>query len=580
MSKNWNLEEHILDHAETVINNLPDTFNIENPRNVHYTISIDIAQLIMNHRCINQKDIDKVMNGFLNDLKDHSYAFDDPMGSGRKPMRRVLDLSQALIAYHNDASDSINSQNYSVNPHFHFLIPGQLKNKDGKSTKLGSGYKHLDRFIKEVAKKHNLVFNNNEAVSYDKDNFTRKGASSLTWFLKRANDTYFENKVNDKSILKAVDNFEKNYKKTGNLQYYIKGMRDLEERLKRFDLDLFNKDGVNLKDDYPIFIDIDDKEINILQSEDTEAIRVLLKDRDNRLARALVEYSYGFDNIVIDELQSRGLYLQRLDKEVLKDLTVEIKQKETKKDKYEKSLGYFVKQDIEQVLKFAKNEIHFKELMEELGYKDIKMKAKTINGSRQRVGFTYINPHNNKEANIYFNKLKMSYSDFKKHFIENSKNVNLKQKKFKYKTDSYIVKYIPLEDDENYKKKKQAFQNKVFRKIYHFDSSVDLTGFYINESTKEFISKGTVIKDKGHKLTITKQNSEDMQRNVKILLDMARAKGWNLDALVVTGTDEFKSAVLDEIKDIQSKPLELEKTEDEFKYEDLKTSNTTKTPLQ
>ncbi len=562
MSK-WSLTEHILDHSSTTINNLPSNFDLKHKNNIHFTFSIDVSQLIINHKCNNQADIDKKMNAFLSDLAEHSYTFQESKGKG-KTRKKTLDFSNILMAYHNDASDSINSQNYSVNPHFHLLIPGDLKNRFGKSTHTGIGYMHLRKMIEDTADKHNLVFQNNESVKYNQDQFTKKGATSLTWFLKRADDNYFTKKINDRSILKVIDNFEKNYVKTGNMQYYLKGMRDLQERLKRLDLNLYNQDGINLKDDYPIpLLETQNEEIKILQSGDKERIKILLKNRDNRIARALVEYSFGFDNIIIDELQSRGLYLAKLDTDIVKDITVQIDQKKSKKEKFKKTLNYHIKQDIEQVLQYATDDKTFISLMNELGYQDIKIKAKNINGSRQRVGFTFTNPHTKKDTVVYFNSLNLNYSQFKKSFIENSKKQKKRTEPYRY-DDSFLSRYIPRNDDLEFKKK-QSFQNKVFKTIYRFDSSVDLTGFYIDESKKEMRAKGTLIKDKGHKLSIAKQNSEDMQRNVKILLDMAQSKKWDLDTLCVNGSKEFQKAVRDEIENIQNKKLNYQ-DDKEFEY--------------
>ena len=50
-----------------------------------------------------------------------------------------LDFSHMLFAYHNTDSDSINSKNYEVEPHFHLLIPQKLKNKYEKKYKSRAG---------------------------------------------------------------------------------------------------------------------------------------------------------------------------------------------------------------------------------------------------------------------------------------------------------------------------------------------------------------------------------------------------------------------------------------------------------
>ena len=51
----WNLEDHILDHAALVSNNLPSYFNLADDKNIHFTFSVDKSQLIVNHNCKSQK---------------------------------------------------------------------------------------------------------------------------------------------------------------------------------------------------------------------------------------------------------------------------------------------------------------------------------------------------------------------------------------------------------------------------------------------------------------------------------------------------------------------------------------------
>ena len=80
----WNLEDHILDHAALVSNNLPSYFNLADDKNIHFTFSVDKSQLIINHNCKSQKDIDIVMSKFFEDLKEYEYIFYESQGS-KKP---------------------------------------------------------------------------------------------------------------------------------------------------------------------------------------------------------------------------------------------------------------------------------------------------------------------------------------------------------------------------------------------------------------------------------------------------------------------------------------------------------------
>ena len=309
----WNLEDHILDHAALVSNNLPSYFNLADDKNIHFTFSVDKSQLIINHNCKSQKDIDLVMSKFFEDLKEYEYIFYESQGS-KKPKRKMsLDFSHMLFAYHNTDSDSINSKNYEVEPHFHLLIPQKLKNKYGKSTKVGLGYLNLRRMINEVALKHNLTFNFNENVSNDTDLITKKQATKFTWFNKRVDDQHFLNAVQSGQVNKYIQEFIKHYKRTENIQYYIKGMTDFKQRLLRQNID-FIYDGKNLKsEDFPLFFNEDQiKSLDIINSGDIKAIKELIKIRENKIARAFIEYNFGFNNVVTKELEQRGNVFKKI----------------------------------------------------------------------------------------------------------------------------------------------------------------------------------------------------------------------------------------------------------------------------
>lgn len=75
----------------------------------------------------------------------------------------------------------------------------------------------------------------------------------FTWFNKRVDDQHFLNAVQSGQVNKYIQEFIKHYKRTENIQYYIKGMTDFKQRLLRQNIDFFY-DGKNLKsEDFPLF---------------------------------------------------------------------------------------------------------------------------------------------------------------------------------------------------------------------------------------------------------------------------------------------------------------------------------------
>jgi ribosomal protein L13 len=619
----WNLKAHITDHAEEIIDDLSAQFDVNDSKNVHFTASIDISQLVINHKCKSQKDIDLVMKRFLDDLMKHEKIYTESKGKDRNGERRVreikFNLKDGLIAYHNSGSDSINSSNYQVEPHFHFLYD--------RYKRLGIGYYRLRDAINEVAKKHNLVFNFAEEKAEKIDKSTKDKATALTWFNKRATDRDFTREIynNKDKLLEAIENFKDYYQQTGNIQYYIKGMRDLQSRLKRLNLD-FYVDEKNIKDEYPLLLSKEQIDsLKIIQNGDKEAIRELIKSRDNKIARAYLEATTGFRNIIVDEFRRRGLELNRVDIDIQR-LNIAIKQKNNESNLYHKTLAYAHLQDIKTALKHSKNEKELQEVMQSLGYKEFAYKQITNHGKRERVGFTYLSEQNRK-ITVYFSKIGITRKEILNELMQNSKNqkqeIENEKRDTNRRTDTRLYKSVARElsrgsetqkannmrilsssdmaqepygaemllsldelphldeksgataidfvrwantsDNEtqrgerrggelnlyshlrNYIPPKRASKsNKLFEEIYKFDTSIDLSKFYIKESDDitEFKAKGTYILDKGTELVALRMQDIELDRNVKLLVDLAEAKGWK--KIKITGTKEFKEKVKQE----------------------------------
>ena len=533
---NWNLRAHILDHAHSVVNNLSHKFDKNNPKNQHFTLSIDVSQLILKKKCKTQKDIDNLMSDFMNDLVSYHHIFEESKGrskTGNQLKRKILfDFKDALVAYHNSGSDTINSSNYTVEPHLHILFD--------KSKKLGIGYYQLKEAINKISKQHGLIFNFQEEVP-PRNNSLQKSATNFTWFLKRSHDMVFAKKVRNKTkLVLEIEQFIQHYKNTGNIQFYIKGMKDFQKRLNTLGLD-FELDGINLKDIFPLFLSPSQIEtLEILHQGSEDQIYTLLSDRDNKLARAFFEHHSGFKNLVMQELIERGFSPLKfvIDIERINAIIVHKDESTKTKASYEKTLSFCYKSDLMQVLERAKNEKEVQLMMQSLGYKDFAYKQKTIGSKRSKVGFSFINKHN-RSMTVYYASLQLSASDIRAKLLKNSKNTLQIANKTMH---SFLDDYVPL----NVKK---SIQNTIFEKIYAFDTSFDLTYWYIKEINGQIVlqNKSTQISDEGNTIVVKRYTSNDLSSNARLLVDMAIAKGWDLEKILITGSQEFIASIEHEL---------------------------------
>lgn len=536
----WNLKSHITDHSALTIDNLNLDFNESDSKNIHFTLSIDLCQLLINHNCKFQDDVDNLMKSFLKDLSNHSHTFEESKGkyinknNETIQRRRVVqfDFTNALLAYHNSSSDNINSKNYNVEPHIHILFD--------KKKRTGIGYYQLRSAIEKISNKYGLIFNFQEETASLKDNSLALKNSNFSWFNKRASDMNFQKKVlnNAAKLNLEIDDVIKNYKNTGNFQYYIKTMRDFSSRLSRQNLDFFFN-GVNLKDTFPLFLSDSQKDtLRTLHQGSHEDIYNLISNRENKIARAYVESRYGFNNIIINEFKKRGVNFLNINLDS-SNINLNINKKSSSNDKYHKTLNYCYKTDFTQALIFAKNEKDLQNIMINLGYTDFKYKQQTINNKRSRIGFTFINSRK-KIVTINYSSFNLSSKDIRSKLVENSnKNISYDVKELK----SAIKNYIP---------KSLSKTNILFEEIYNFDTSYDLTKWYIKENSTtydiELFNETTHIVDSGNILIVKKHEPKDLTDNAILLIDMAIAKGWDLNEIEISGTDEFIECIENEIQ--------------------------------
>lgn len=131
---------------------------------------------------------------------------------------------------------------------------------------------------------------------------------------------------------------------------------------------------------------------------------------------------------------------------------------------------------------------------------------------------------------IYFNKFNLTYQDFTTAYKDNSNRDVFKDK---------INFYIPL--------KKKTYQDKVFYQIYKIVPDINLENYYIKKIEQghfEIINKrkNIHVTDEGKQIKSNK-NNQNLVENVKLMLEVVKAKGWDLNNLHIRATEQFINEV-------------------------------------
>lgn len=116
------------------------------------------------------------------------------------------------------------------------------------------------------------------------------------------------------------------------------------------------------------------------------------------------------------------------------------------------------------------------------------------------------------------------------------------------------------------------FKSRLIDEFYSdLSTKHDLTPFYFNKELKtlENKQKGYKIKDSENSLTLTTSRKADLKEQVAIMLDMTKAKGWELEQISVKGSKAFCDEVARQIAEIKAK----EKAEQEQKLKELEKEN-------
>lgn len=161
---------------------------------------------------------------------------------------------------------------------------------------------------------------------------------------------------------------------------------------------------------------------------------------------------------------------------------------------------------------------------------------------------------------------KKSIEDLKKIYEDDKQIKKDFEKKYSKKADYNSIKSL-------------TFQQKIFYKHYGVNIQDSLEGYYIkvdenNENNATFInhSKGIKIEDKEDEI-LSYSNEDSTHEEVKLMLDIALAKGWNLLEIKIDGTPQFikeaKKQILIKVEE-QNQTQKKEEEKKEIKKVEIK----------
>lgn len=104
----------------------------------------------------------------------------------------------------------------------------------------------------------------------------------------------------------------------------------------------------------------------------------------------------------------------------------------------------------------------------------------------------------------------------------------------------------------------QTYKTKLIDEAYtDLSRKIDLKPYFFDLEKKEFVNQKLDFKvqDKGNSINLNSKNSENMGEKVKLMLQMAIAKGWDLDKIEINGSSKFIAEVHKQISEIQKSKI-------------------------
>lgn len=288
-----------------------------------------------------------------------------------------------------------------------------------------------------------------------------------------------------------------------------------------------------------------------------------------------------FNNSFLDDVlqsyvcKTYGFEIPRKDEDEKKDTNEKIQDENNLEDKIKSKIAITRANWIEllkdiktpdELIYFLQNDLKLEE------NKDFK-----IAGSNS---YKYIKILNLQERNKKSNSLNLNGIDFQRFILKDDKNRTFPRHKSKKELEDILSSYYQTRIESIYKRKSkkskellnqiyisenqktsqkvnsftyQSYQQKLFVSHYDYLIKDKLQGYYIKKENDEVIiknfSKNIQIIDKGDKI-ISNSNSDNLQEEVKIMIELALAKKWSLENIQVTGNEKFVTEVNKQIAKI------------------------------
>jgi hypothetical protein len=560
----FNIWQHILDHAQKVIDNL---VNHNDPSKlVHFNTSVATAYFI-NAGYTTQEEIDTVMENILDGIANKVLKVKEKNGTylrkkdnilTQKYRTRKIKFDSILSAYHNRHFDNTKS----VNPHFHFLFP--------KKARMGRGYVYLKQALEEEATKYNIKFNfmedKRETGLTQREN---KNLENFSWHMHQGDtakiDKYL-NVGNASTLKKHIDTLVTHYAHSQNISYFLKVMKLIHQRLEENDIDfhytLENDETINLKEDIFFFL-TDTQKYKIEELCGDYNIDI---DMNNVLDREILKYAHGFrseamdilvDKFDITEIVPMQLNLLNSDESSLKNA---VKKKNTFRP--------LVIEDIHAALEHAENEKDFKQrLLDTNAYTKVVINSKKTGGKRIKDAFT-LTTAKNMQITISFRELGLNWSQITKMMMDNKKSNQDKNNDSDESKEKPAVSKSKIID---YEKPVSAVKPEALSQ-YQYNMKL-LLSLYPKEVTRmsaedrlEYLKSlaknnniehsnlynittisndSSTIADYDSKIKLVKTDAIDS--SISDMLDIAHLKGWELSTLTLKGSETFKEKTRAEI---------------------------------
>ncbi len=281
----------------------------------------------------------------------------------------------------------------------------------------------------------------------------------------------------------------------------------------------------------------------------------------------------------------RQLAFQRTNQEIAENNLEEIrKMRKAQIEHYQRQLEYA--RQIRDFIKIRENRIEMQKVSKEiksLNYlSDLSDKVIILNSKNQEL---------NKQIQARIEKMALRKAEaitFMQHKIANLKNaidrIKLAGEKINYKVSAYQLnkaseKYKTLEKRDQNIKVVEANKNKFKSSVNNSNvmqtqekqktqmaDELKLKNFEItknNDGSRIYTHKQTKVKihDTGNQLSL--RSKGDLKNDVKAMIEVAKAKGWDLNKIEIRGSEEFKQEVKKQIQEELQKQQEQSKQQQE-----------------